>query len=69
MEEVATIFNQFAFPIACCVYLFYIVHEQSKTHKEEIDELKDAVNNNTLTMQKLIDRLEVGVYDGGRSDG
>lgn len=56
--DIVNLFSNLIFPIACCVYLFYVVHEQNENHKEEISELKDAVNNNTLTMQKLIDKLD-----------
>lgn len=31
--------------------------QEQEQHKEEIDKLSEAVNNNTLVMQKLIDKL------------
>ena len=66
INPVITIISQFGFPIGISIILmWYIYHtneEQKKerdNHKQEIDKLSEAVNNNTLVMQKLIDRLEV----------
>lgn len=58
MEEIATIFSNYIFPVAVCIYLFY--HEQriSESHKEEVGTLRDALVNNTLVLQKLVDKLE-----------
>lgn len=33
--------------------------EIMNTHREEVNELKAAINSNTLVMQKLCDKLEV----------
>jgi len=33
--------------------------EEMNTLRETIDNLKDTINNNTLVMQKFIDRLEM----------
>lgn len=66
INPVVTIISQFGFPIAVALVLMWYIYkmnqeqkEERKAHKEEIDKLSKAVNNNTLVMQKLIDRLEV----------
>lgn len=46
------------FPIACTCALFYFWNREREEHTIEIKELKDAINNNTIVMQKLIYRLE-----------
>jgi len=33
--------------------------KQDENHKAEVKQLTDAINNNTLVMQKLLDRLGV----------
>ena len=38
--------------------LFWYINKRDDIHKEEINKLSEAVNNNTLVMQKLLDRLE-----------
>lgn len=60
------------FPIACCVAMGYYVHEETnkqreqiseieKRHSDEMNSITTALNNNTLALQKLTDRLEMGV--------
>ena len=46
------------FPIAMCLLLFWYIREQSDSHKEEIGKLSEAVNNNTLIIQRLTDILD-----------
>lgn len=59
------------FPIACCIAMGYYVHEETnkqreqiseieKRHSEEMNSITTALNNNTLALQKLTDRLEMG---------
>lgn len=59
LEEIATIFSNYIFPVAVCIYLFYREQRTSEVHKEEVDTLRDALVNNTLVLQKLVDKLEV----------
>lgn len=61
LETIFSIIGQNAFPIVCCVYLLYDKRRSDDQHKQEIDDLRDtmttALNNNTLALQKLIDKL------------
>lgn len=45
------------FPIAVCLICFWYINKREEQHKEEVSELSKAINNNTLVMQKLVDRL------------
>ena len=45
------------FPIAVCLICFWYINKREEQHKEEVTELSKAINNNTLVMQKLVDRL------------
>ena len=47
------------FPIAMCVLLLWYVKEQGDSHKEESQKFTEALNKNTLVLQKICDRLEV----------
>jgi hypothetical protein len=60
------------FPIACCIAMGYYVHEETnkqrdqiseieKRHSDEMSSITEALNNNTLALQKLTDRLDMGV--------
>ena len=40
--------------------------EEAKQHKEEMDSVTTALNNNTLVLQKLCDKLDTIVDDSTR---
>ena len=42
------------FPIAMCLLMYYQLGKSEEDHKSEIDELKQAIDNNTLVIQQLI---------------
>lgn len=46
------------FPICFCFVLYKSMIDQGKEHKEETKQLTEAIHNNTLVIQKLVDRLE-----------
>ena len=47
------------FPIAMCVGLLYYLSKQSEKHKEETTQFTQALNNNTLVLQRLCDKMSV----------
>lgn len=57
MNDIATIVTQLGFPIAMCLLLFWYVTKKDEAHREEMEKMSEAVNNNTIVMQKLIDKL------------
>lgn len=57
MENIVELLSQFGFPVAMCLLLFWYVTRKDEQHKEEMDKMSEAINNNTLVMQKLIDKL------------
>ena len=71
-NEIVQIISTVGFPIVCCGALMYYVkyiidtnreqlNQIMDTHKQETGELTAALNNNTLVMQKLVDRLDAEV--------
>ena len=60
-QAIMTLIGSLGFPICACVGLGYFIVKQlsdmTKTHKEEIDQLRTCLENNTLAIQRLIDRL------------
>ena len=60
LQEILTAISTVGFPIVCCAALFW---KSNRTEKE----LSDALNNNTLVMQRLCDKLDVtGVINDKR---
>lgn len=57
-SNIVTLIANFGFPIVMCIFFFFYIREQSAQHKEETEKMAQAIQNNTLTMQKLIDKLD-----------
>lgn len=47
------------FPIVMCIMLYNQMLKSEETHKSEIEELRKAIENNTLALQNLTNRKEV----------
>lgn len=69
MDQIWSVIGQYAFPIVACVvmgwYVKYIqdnyrkdISDISTRHKEEMDKVTTALNNNTLAIQRLTDYIE-----------
>lgn len=46
------------FPIVCCGALFWRMIKSDEQHKEEISKMSEALNNNTIAITRLTDKLE-----------
>ena len=69
MDQIWSAIGQYAFPIVACVvmgwYVKYIqdnyrkdISDISARHKEEMDQVTQALNNNTQAIPKLTDYIE-----------
>lgn len=45
------------FPIVMCLSLFWYIKYQNDEHTKEIDTLRQAIENNTLIITKLYERM------------
>lgn len=45
--------NNIGFPIAMVVAMGYLLYKEQQNHKEEMDSMREAINNNTNVMTKL----------------
>ena len=59
MATITQIITSVGFPIAMCVGLLYYLMKQSENRKEETTQFTQALNNNTLILQRLCDKLDV----------
>lgn len=50
---IINIISTVGFPIACCIYLFYSNTRQQEKSQEEIDKLRETIDNNTKVMIEL----------------
>lgn len=71
VETIVQIVQSVGFPIAMCVAMgAYVKYTEDKSreervemqtqHSEEMDSVKTALNNNTLALQELVDKLNKG---------
>lgn len=73
--DLATLLGSYAFPVVACIAMAWYVKDSSeknrlatqelnKQHTQEMlafkDEIKTALNNNTIALNKLCERLEEG---------
>lgn len=42
-----------AFPILCCIVLFWSQYKERERHSEEIKNMTSAINNNTMAINEL----------------
>lgn len=54
LSTVSQMISSVGFPIAACVALFWQMNRESTQHKEEMDALKESLNQNTLAITKLV---------------
>jgi hypothetical protein len=76
MDELVQAISTVGFPIVCVLILFWYVKyvtdrnteelkELREAHAQEVSQMTQALNNNTLTIQKLIDALSVTIETEG----
>lgn len=57
VNAIIQVVSTLGFPIACCIWLFYRDNIKDKEHKEETDALTKALENNTIALTKLTERM------------
>lgn len=59
---IVQIVSSLGFPIACCIAMFWQNNKLNESHKAEVSKLNEAINNNTIALNHIIDKL------GGRNN-
>ena len=54
-QWILDIISNVGFPIFVCIVLLYQGKKEEDKHEEEVNKLSEALNNNTLVLQKLVD--------------
>lgn len=47
------------FPIACCIYLIYSNNKSNEQHTEQVEKLRQTIDNNTKVMIKICSKMGV----------
>ena len=58
MQEVIQMISTVGFPIVVSLPLMWYIKDQAKDHKEETRQFTEALNNNTLALESLKDKLD-----------
>ena len=56
-STIVQLISSLGFPIACCIAMFWQNNKLAESHKEEVSKLNDAINNNTIALNHIIDKL------------
>lgn len=59
MSEIVTMITNLGFPIGVCLMLMWYIRELTNKHEAETKEFTEALNKNTIILQKLCDKLDV----------
>lgn len=57
-NAIMTMVQTLGFPIVCCGALFWRMMKESDNHKEEMEKVTDALNNNTQALIRLEESLK-----------
>ena len=57
-NTIVQLVGSLGFPIVMCGALFWRMVKSDEQHKEEMDKLSEALNNNTIAITKLSDNLD-----------
>ena len=57
-NDLTTLIGTVGFPIVAYGAMFWYMVKQNQSHKEEIDKMAQALNNNTIALQKLTDKFD-----------
>jgi hypothetical protein len=55
---ILTAISTVGFPIVVACAMFWKMNKQDEDHKAEMGKVTEAINNNTIALTKLIDKLE-----------
>lgn len=56
-NSIISMISGLGFPIVACMGCAFYINKQDSRHKDEIDKITDALNNNTIALTRLLDKL------------
>lgn len=60
VNEIIQLVSSLGFPIICCFICFYYINKKDTNHKDEIDNLRKVIEQNTIVTEKLVSAIERG---------
>ena len=62
-QVITTMIGSLGFPIVMCIIMIKLIFTMEESHKEEIDALKESLNNNTNVLTRLETMLNIYMKD------
>lgn len=57
INAVAELFSTLGVPVACLIAMFWLWNKEREDHKVAEEKLTDAINNNTVVIQQMLEVL------------
>ena len=58
IEIIGQFISSYGFPIVMCGVMFWYMNKEREDHKEEVNSMTQAIDNNNTLLQRLIDKLD-----------
>ena len=62
-QGITSMIGSLGFPIVMCIIMIKLIFTMEESHKEEIDALKESLNNNTNVLARLETMLNIYMKD------
>lgn len=59
LSWITDLITSVGFPIFVALYLLWQANKEEQTHRQEVKDLSEALNNNTLVLQKIVDKMDI----------
>lgn len=53
LDSITAVISTVGFPIAICLILLWYINKMTETHKNEMDSMTNALNQNTVVLAEL----------------
>lgn len=57
VNSIIQLVGSLGFPIVCCGALFWRMIKSDDQHKQEMDKINEALNNNTVALTRLTEKI------------
>ncbi len=57
IQAITSLIGSLGFPIAACIAMFSMLNKEREEHKSEMRQVTEAIQNNTMALQSLTDKL------------
>lgn len=59
VTAISQLIGTVGFPITMCIALFWKINKQDEQNQEQNRQMSEAVNNNTLVVTRLLERMDL----------